>query len=502
MDVSCPQCSTLYEFDDSQVRARDGVTLQCSQCDHLFRLKTDSGPQDERQRRWMVRDADSGDILYFATFQTLHEWIMEGRVSEEDAISRTGKSWKQLKEMGEFAPIFQVLASIAELTGAGGATEEEKPETEVEEITETSPPAKRRRRQATNLQFETGEAAATKPAPKRAPQTTPAVKRRTHPTPAPEKRRPQPTPMREPAPTPGQGASLHRTSDHQSTVQRAERPEMSTPAPRSEKERFVPSSSTQLDAEEEDWTLGELEYVDAETQGKRQKDVDLSSVQRRRWPALLVVLLLIGAGVGVWQREALEDLLADAGLSETGQQVDDSVEGGPEEALAQASRQMNESLKAADAARRGAQTAQLVPRARQEVEASVEAAGAEAAEAGQPSTAELLAAGRRSVQRGNSRQAIDRFRLVLEESPEHPEALLGMGQARLGLGQYDRAINKFETVRRIKPDMGEALIGIGTAHRSLGQPELALEAYEAYLRHFPDGAQASIAEFQSQQLRE
>src|SRR5205807_5800758 len=38
MDVRCEKCMTVYEFDDSKV-GDQGVTVKCTQCGNLFKVK-------------------------------------------------------------------------------------------------------------------------------------------------------------------------------------------------------------------------------------------------------------------------------------------------------------------------------------------------------------------------------------------------------------------------------------------------------------------------------
>src|SRR3954471_8934666 len=38
MDVRCEKCMTVYEFDDSKV-GEHGVTVKCTQCGNLFKVK-------------------------------------------------------------------------------------------------------------------------------------------------------------------------------------------------------------------------------------------------------------------------------------------------------------------------------------------------------------------------------------------------------------------------------------------------------------------------------
>jgi predicted Zn finger-like uncharacterized protein len=120
MDVRCPQCDTLYEIDARQLRG-GAATLRCSQCDHVFRLQTNAALSRENQRRWMVKNTTSGDILYFSGFDQLHEWILQGKVAKTDQVSRTGKVWQRLEAIGEFRPIFQAVESISSISASHAA---------------------------------------------------------------------------------------------------------------------------------------------------------------------------------------------------------------------------------------------------------------------------------------------------------------------------------------------------------------------------------------------
>ncbi len=106
MDVSCPKCETIFELESSKVSSSGKVKLQCSECDHIFRIRS----AVENTKRWMLKD-QRGDVSYFSTFTTLQKWIMKGEASKVDEISRSGDKWVTLDSIGELAPIFQVLES-------------------------------------------------------------------------------------------------------------------------------------------------------------------------------------------------------------------------------------------------------------------------------------------------------------------------------------------------------------------------------------------------------
>ena len=121
MDVRCERCKTEYEFDDARI-THEGVTVKCTQCGYLFRVKksadapipppADAEAGDDRQ--WMIRRAD-GQVMRFKELTTLQRWIVERKVTREDEISRTGSVWKRLGGIAELASFFQVVENAQAL---------------------------------------------------------------------------------------------------------------------------------------------------------------------------------------------------------------------------------------------------------------------------------------------------------------------------------------------------------------------------------------------------
>lgn len=118
MDVRCERCGTEYEFEDERV-TEEGVTVKCSTCGHLFKIRKKSfvltepvllGKKEggDVGRNWMVRKSD-GTVLSFKELTTLQKWIVERKVSRSDEISKSGESWKRLGEITELASFFQVV---------------------------------------------------------------------------------------------------------------------------------------------------------------------------------------------------------------------------------------------------------------------------------------------------------------------------------------------------------------------------------------------------------
>jgi predicted Zn finger-like uncharacterized protein len=121
MDVRCERCGTEYEFEDDRI-TEDGVTVKCSTCGHLFKIrkksfvltepvvldKKEGDGGESKDRNWMVRKGD-GSILSFKELTTLQKWIVERKVSREDEISKSGENWKRLGGIAELGSFFQIV---------------------------------------------------------------------------------------------------------------------------------------------------------------------------------------------------------------------------------------------------------------------------------------------------------------------------------------------------------------------------------------------------------
>ena len=180
MDVRCEKCMTVYEFDDSKV-GEQGVTVKCTQCGNLFKVKRrertqelamgaaaarspayvqpaqsvpstqrttvpgipvinktvqgrppavgqqPQAPQPQPQANatpepgsWMIRLQGSGEIFRFRELTTLQQWIVERKVSRDDEISRTGDQWKRLGGIAELASFFHIVEQAAAVARADG----------------------------------------------------------------------------------------------------------------------------------------------------------------------------------------------------------------------------------------------------------------------------------------------------------------------------------------------------------------------------------------------
>jgi predicted Zn finger-like uncharacterized protein len=113
MDVGCPKCQTEYELDDERVGAQ-GVTVQCAQCSHIFKVKravTEAEPRlppAPPSREWRLRQP-SGTVFPCPDLTMLQKWIIEGKVQRHDEISLTGETWKRLGNIPELTSFFQIV---------------------------------------------------------------------------------------------------------------------------------------------------------------------------------------------------------------------------------------------------------------------------------------------------------------------------------------------------------------------------------------------------------
>ncbi|MBN2497310.1 MAG: zinc-ribbon domain-containing protein [Deltaproteobacteria bacterium] len=118
MDVKCERCGTEYEFEENRV-TEEGVTVKCSTCGHLFKIRKKSfvltepvvlGKKEGEAsgKNWMVRRVD-GSILSFKELTTLQKWIVERKVTREAEISKSGETWKRLGTIAELASFFEVV---------------------------------------------------------------------------------------------------------------------------------------------------------------------------------------------------------------------------------------------------------------------------------------------------------------------------------------------------------------------------------------------------------
>ncbi|MEL7305915.1 MAG: tetratricopeptide repeat protein, partial [Myxococcota bacterium] len=113
MNVSCPECSTLFVIDDAQIPP-GGLQVQCTSCGAVFNASkpSESLPPARADSEWMIRQP-SGNVFRLRELTTLQRWIVERKVGRDDEISKTGQKWERLGNIPELAAFFQVVETNA-----------------------------------------------------------------------------------------------------------------------------------------------------------------------------------------------------------------------------------------------------------------------------------------------------------------------------------------------------------------------------------------------------
>jgi predicted Zn finger-like uncharacterized protein len=530
MDVRCPQCDTLYEIDARQLRG-GAATLKCSQCDHVFRLQTHAALSRENQRRWMVRNTTSGDILYFSAFDQLHEWILQGKVGKSDQVSRTGKSWRRLEAIGEFRPIFQAVESISSISASHGAT-------------------KRRDSKSVPAADGSSPSSAPQPKPNQPPQSQPSPSQPSpsQPSPSQPRRKVKTSPQfgvqgrsqqQAPAANAGESAPAEPAASQPSSSQPvASQPVASqhrTPSSdegahqsgsqskvRLQTGAFGASSNTPDAADDGEWsfgdgsTLGEVEgsgLVESSGVHEKVEKVEYEGGGRRWKVVVFIALLLVaggGAGVYFLRPDLLEEYLpksadydvVDIARSDDGADEDEGakeIEVAPDKLLRDAVDQALASAARANATEFG----NVTDVARPEIFTAVDQASEAAKKAAEkPDADELLASAQRYLESGNPKRARQKFHQVLDLERNNTEAITGLGWSLLALGSPGAASAQFRKALNYNPGFGNAYIGLGKAEREQGNHQAALDAYQNYLSRFPGGRKASIARYQAEKLQQ
>ncbi len=449
MDVRCERCKTEYEFDDARI-TEAGVTVKCTTCEHVFRVKKKAlvvtvpvkpgevdpskvGPPPlartatgvelpavvappTEKREWKLRQA-SGNVLLFKELTTLQKWIVEHRVVRDDAISLTGEKWKRLGDIAELSPFFEVVEQAQRVKDleAQLAVQELMPLPAVDEL----PP-----------QLVT-------------PPPPPAV-----------------TPPPPPAAETARSAASARATD-----------------------RYAARSAERRDVQDSSKAKGGA--------GK--------------WIAALVLLGVLGAGgffgyQQLWlpKQKAAEVVVMPIAVTppvaEPAPIKEEVAEtpSAPVPAPAEVAAVENAPEPAAVPAPMAA-APEVVPAA----------APAEPAAAPPRVTPEgLVKQGDRLRMRDRPKQALASYDRALELRPESAEAMAGRGLALHDLGRNAEAESAFREALKVDPRYAVAVMGLAETYRHQGKRQDAVEQYQRYLEILPNGPEAPVAKSAIDRLKE
>lgn len=464
MDVGCPKCQTEYELDDARV-TEDGVTVKCTSCGHVFRVKKkqlvvtlptrgdppidlSSGtapdlPPSPPSREWKLRQA-SGNVFPCRDLTMLQKWIIEGKVARDDQISLTGETWKRLGNIPELASFFQVVDDASKVRA-------------MEALHHSATPAPGQPPPAGKITDTWRGGQFSAPAPEPQPETLP---------PEPPSRKPPQVKQTtqggrfdsEPAPPPAPPAPLRQ----------------SAPEPSDE----------------------ELRRAVGKGGGSG------------KWIALIIAGLAVGGGVGWYfgvyepeqkrlssEREAEQARLAEeARVKAIVPQptplvvLDASVE---DEAEVDAGLTVDAGV--IDA---GVPDAGVAPAAPVVVDA-----GAPVVQEPKKTFDWYLAQGDRLRERDKPEQALDFYGKASDLKPERVEPITGRGLALLDMANPSAAAATFETALKFNSRYGPAIMGLAEAYRIQGKNEKAVEYYQRYLDVLPNGAEAAVARNSIERLK-
>lgn len=486
MDVRCPRCQSEYELDDGRV-TDDGVTVKCSECQHVFRVKKKSLvmtlpvrddqvptaplPPTAQAREWKVRQPN-GNIYLCRELTTLQKWIIEGKVGRDDEISLTGETWKRLGNIPELASFFQVVedAKKGRAYDAIRASQVDLPA-----VVPPPPP----------------------------PPSIPPGGRITDTWKEPNFSLPPPAPPPAAPAPPAPVESLKETIKAPSFA--APPPEPKKPAPR------PAPPAVELD--------------------DRELERAVRGGGGMKWVALILGGLLVGGGAGYYFGfyEPEQQAKADAERLAAQRAADEARVKAEQEAA----RQKAEAE--AEARRRAAAEATIdagepdagLDAGSAPVDAGVVARAVDAgvdtpADAGTKSektpkgsgpTEPVAAPGGRSydfyMERGDALRdaekpsaALSFYGKAADLKPDRVEPVVGRGFALFDMGQMLQAEASFEQALRINGRYGPAIMGMAEVQKAQGKKSKAIEFYQRYLDEHPSGSEANVAKNAIERLKE
>lgn len=503
MDVHCPQCDTLFEFDERQMRGAI-ATLKCSVCQHLFRIETNISLGRGDHRRWMVRNTASGDVMYFSGFDVLHRWIMEGELQRVDEISRTGAKWVKLEDIGEFTPVFEVVDSIQSLTRGNANAATDDPRT----------------RNQTMQQFASPQAQPLLRSPSRQPAPSWAGGQTTHPQDSKEAHSlhlpPSPhgaalsiSPLSAADSAPSFSPSV-RLPPQQAPAREPQR----TRTPQSLKAQT--SSAVSVDASAataspDTWALhSEPELYRVDTPATS------SAGGFNLVKAVLVLFVVCLIGVVGFRFAAPEQFKAIFGGESTTESeqplaVKDAVlepvaeEPSPDKA----NDAVRAELDAAYEASFGARDAWTGERITAGIVAAMSPVHGAIDEAKDRSSTKIKKGSSRAGQlkeaqsaldSGDSQRAYDLYYKVLDRDARNAKALTGLGWTLIQMGRHESAAVQFKRAMSIDSGLVSAYLGLAKAERNKGNAKGAIRIYDEFLKRFPSARQANIARTQRDKL--
>lgn len=440
MDVRCERCRAQYVFDDDQVTPA-GLTVQCTNCGHVFRVKkkelvvtvpvrpedvteqpvlADSAalrPQpradaaDAPRQRWTIRQRGGG-TLDFEELTTLQRWIVERKVARDDEVSQGDGAWVRLGTLGELQSFFEVVDAAER--GRQGPPQGRPGRTDF------YPPP---------------------PFPPAGFPPPPGL---------------QPPPPQVPAAAPAQRAR---------------------PSP--------------------DPALLTTELAPEELAAVRGRKGD-----RTRLAVAALLLVTAGAAAYVFGPAVLGRGAPPAAPPAQATPPAPPPSAPPPPEPVSVAVPLTIELKEPPAGPAEPATATAPPKAAEPPAPAAEAAPPPA-EAPRPTGPRaVLAQARKARDAGETDRALDLYGKVLSAQPDNLDALTGRGLCYFELGQYAPAEASFKRALQLDLDHPDAIMGLAETYRQQGRKTEALGLFERYLAVHPDGEEAAVARYAISQLKE
>ena len=454
MDVSCPKCQTEYELDDSKVTDA-GVTVKCTTCAHVFRVKrkqlvvtlparpdaqatelppsTSSPdlPPPPPSREWKLRLAN-GQTVPCRDLTMLQKWIIEAKVHRDDEISLTGDVWKRLGSIPELGSFFQIVEDAAR-----------------------------------------GRAASTTPPPPPPPSVPPAA-------PSAEEKKKITDTWRE--------------------------PEFSIPPPAP----LVPENLPVVQKEVARRTTDDRATARTEVQPQQRRTSQPIALERpprssSGWIVLVICGVLLGGALG-WY----------FGIYEPEQRL--AAERAAEQARQDEEAREREAAAKADAGAEGVDAGEPDAGADVAAPIEAEDAGTPEVDAGlavvvDAGTAPVVVPQRRSCDglvamavrlraREKTAESLDLYAKAHELKPERVEPIAGRGLALMDMANPSGAEQAFEQALALSPRYGPAIMGLAESCRMQGKKDKALQYYQRYLEVLPNGSDAPVARTNIERLKQ
>lgn len=482
MDVGCPRCQTEYELDDARV-PEDGVTVKCTSCGHVFRVKKkslvvtlpvregDAAAQQARpagdlppappSREWKIRQP-GGNVFACRELTTLQKWIIEGKVGRDDEISLTGDTWKRLGNIPELASFFQVF-------------EEAKQARALQTLGNNTP----------------------LPSVPSVPPPTPSAPRITDTWREPNFTSP---PQPEPVLPPAQPNIRETMREPQFSVPPPPPPVTAPPA--------QPPPAMPPPMQQPLVMKQPLPMAPANFRGPSDEELEkaVKGGGRGKWVFLVIVGLALGGGAGwyfgiyVPEQQRLEAERYKPPQPETPTTVTVPT---PEPVAMDAGVELADAGEAVDAG-------VVTPPVEVDAGAPEVDAGAPEVDAGAPPVPKpepkksydyFMTQGDRLREREKPEAALDMYGEAHDLKPTRAEPLAGRGLALLDMGNHLAAAAAFEDALKYNANYGPAIMGMAESLRLQGKNDRAIEYYQRYLDVLPNGVDAAVARNNIERLK-